>query len=282
MESTINKKITIAIFDLDNTLIDTERIKAHLDRAAMEQGLDRVSATVVYQLSRTKAGKVKFDLAVYQENLKELLRSRGLSFNQASYDQSIASMRQDPELLLPGARELLELSAKQNLRIIILSLGESDWQEEKIKFSGLGKVIDSIEDRYGVKVERKYTTYESHLAEEVNLEALDHNPDGAAKEIVPDKGEALREILSGSSDGREAVLFNDKPGETGWLLRNFPELRAYVRQAIDDVRYHESDFVALAKEYAGRVDYNQSLLHLKEIFAQNLIKEYEPRKENYK
>lgn len=278
----MTNKITTVVFDLDNTLIDTERIKNHLDRASTEQGLSREEAIVIYQSSRDQAGKVIFDLDIYLRNLKERLKVIGREFNQEMYDEAIRLMQNDPELLLTGTRELLELSAEQGLRIVILSLGVRKWQEQKIGFSGLGRVIGNIEDRYKIKVERKYTADENCLDRGMSLGTLSGGQDGATEEMATGKKRAMRDIMGSSFSGMETVLFNDKPDETEELLRIFPHLQAYVRRAIGDVRYKEQDFALLAERFAGRVECSQSLLYLKELFAEKLIKEYEPRESDHR
>ena len=261
-----HRKSKAVVLDLDNTLINTEKIKSYLDSIAVAHGLSEKEAKQIYQATRNKKGKVIFDLNVYYTELSRRLAEKGIRFDPIQYKDTLNKMYEDETIVLDGVRELMETAARNKQRIIIVSLGVEAWQEEKISFTGLRKIMQDVEKQYGIKIEKKFTTEEA-----------DEQDNNGEVTKMNGKRKALRELFGEEFAGDDVLLFNDKPDETAKLLKAFPELVAFVRQASEDERYHNDSFVSLQKEFGNRVEVNTSLRALQELLESRLKKEYEPQ-----
>jgi len=214
----------IYLFDLDNTLIDTEKNKEHIYNIAIQHGYDREVSKEIYKKARFDGQQNTISLERYLQVLQEYLIRDGKTHLPNIATEVAQAMKTDPELLLPGAEEFLKDCQVKKIRMILLSLGVPVWQEEKIQWSGLDK-------------------YFSKEKGEVVLTQLEGEG----------KIEAIKMLFGENFDGADVNLFNDKPDETRELLKVFPKMRACVRQEIADARYGEADFVDLQRDFADRI-----------------------------
>jgi phosphoglycolate phosphatase-like HAD superfamily hydrolase len=236
------------IFDLDNTLVDTERIKAVLVQAAEEAGLSHESAVDLYRSSTTSDGVATFTLEHFSDCLDSALRSQGIELDDLHAERLHKKVK-DGVVLRDGARELLDDFRQQNAHMVLISFGKGEWQREKIERAGLREYFDEREDLF-------------------------------PEEEKGGKIDAMKRSFGNDHSGNGLVLFNDKPDETARILEAFPELVVFVPRHEQDIRYTEKMFSDLAERFAGRVFWGNSVSQVHEAFVERFPKEIgEGRKE---
>src|SRR3989344_2745128 len=179
--------IKVAIFDLDSTLIYTQKIKEYIFNFIKQiSGESDRFAIQVYNDVRNDAGKITFNLI----NLKSKLKKSIKNFDENKWKEFEDSFNKvDKSLLIAGAEDLLKFFKGREIPIYILTLGVEDWQKIKIKFSGLEKIL-------GVDFKNlKYTNEED-------------SKKGKVKEIR----EILKEL--NLENCKDILFFNDRPDET--------------------------------------------------------------------
>ncbi len=201
----------IIIFDLDNTLIQTEDIKlaifAHLKKIGLE---DKVIKHCYGKAKENEEGENTFTLNHFAG---ELQRETGLAIDMPM------EMFTHEHMQVAGAKAALAACTESGKPTYILTLGVPEWQKEKLGLVGLDAFVRDA----GVQL----------------LITTDVR-DGKAKQIE----ELVKE--HGCDEGDGMLLVNDKPDETERLLEIFPKLHAYVRREKDDARYSEAQFAKLS------------------------------------
>ena len=228
--------IKAAIFDLDSTLINTQKIKERIfDFIKDFSGFDNADTTKLYKAARSRGGEITFSL----NSLEAQLRARVKDFNRRRWTDFVDRFdREDGSLIIAGAIELINFLKAKKIPIYILTLGVAAWQESKLRYSGLDKILGESGENI------KFTTEE-------------RTERGKVKEIK----EILRELkLKNCAD---IIFFNDRPDETRAILAAFPELRVIVRREKKDKRHSDRDFEELKR--------NQQVI--KVAVDLNLIKE---------
>jgi len=120
-------KFGAVIFDLDNTLIRTERIKQHFFTQLSCAGLSEARITDGYaKASQNMNGNNTFSRQHFSSVMNTPLSLDGISA---------------PELQVPGATHALGHCIDRDIPTYILTLGVEQWQREKIALSGLSEYI---------------------------------------------------------------------------------------------------------------------------------------------
>ncbi|OGH59514.1 MAG: hypothetical protein A2725_01690 [Candidatus Magasanikbacteria bacterium RIFCSPHIGHO2_01_FULL_33_34] len=213
--------IKVAIFDLDSTLIYTQKIKEYIFNFIKQiSGESDRFAIQVYNDVRNDAGKITFNLI----NLKSKLKKSIKNFDENKWKEFEDSFNKvDKSLLIAGAEDLLKFFKGREIPIYILTLGVEDWQKIKIKFSGLEKIL-------GVDFKNlKYTNEED-------------SKKGKVKEIR----EILKEL--NLENCKDILFFNDRPDETKKIMEEFPDLQVFIRREKNDKRHGDNDFIDLARD----------------------------------
>lgn len=264
------KKIDTIILDLDNTLIDTECIKEYIYTATSRLlNCDEEEARKIYMMTRGAGNKVDFSLGKYRQLLLTQLNSVATGEQEdivARVDSCLQGIRDKikdntEQLVLKGARELIGDCQKRGSRVVIVSLGDENWQREKLELLGLDSYIKQQgEDE--IKGGGQKVAAEKGIVELV-----------CTIEGKYGKGKiGVIRMLSGEQQGGEGVvLFNDKPDETDVILRELPALRAFVRWEKKDRRYKEEDFNELSMKFGDRVVCRENIEELRQIFRRSLI-----------
>lgn len=221
------------VFDFDNTLFDTEAVKFFFRRVAMELGYSEAEAKIFYHEARTDGNIMAITFDAYVEVVKKHLQRDKKDFFPAVVESIFKKMKKEGHLL-SGALELVEFCRTEGLQSYIVSLGLESWQREKFKLSGLESYFEPSHVVYSAQIE-----------------------DG--------KTNSLKSLFGAGFDGSETALFNDKPDETAQLLRDFPQLKAFVRQEPRDQRYKQTSFNQLMVSFPGRVKCSRELAVLKEL-----------------
>lgn len=240
--------IDTVIFDLDGTLINTEKLKDAFKEIAVRYGCTSKEAGEVYQLSRTKINpetnreEMAFCREYFEEKLREFLSKKGKEIGQVDFSELNKLLCED--LLIDGAVELIEETKRMGFDIYLITLGTESWQKDKLRGSGLGKYFKFDEGRNSGNI----------------LITADNEQEGGRKIG------AIREKFGRLFDGSDVVLFNDKPWETKLLLEKFPEMQAFVPRQVRDTRYDEGDFERAQEEVGSKFIWGDSLNKLREEF----------------
>jgi hypothetical protein len=228
---------TYFVFDFDNTLYNTEKLKKDLKDLAVSSGLEVGLVQEIYNEVFWQGTRACFNLTNYADILSDRLTSRGLKFDSKKFG-IIREKIEAGGYVLAGADELLSEVKKLSEKIILLTLGEITWQKEKLNGSGFGKYFDKD-----------------------NILFTEQSGTG--------KVESLKLFFNGVSPN--IIVFEDKPPEARSILSAFKNSIAMMRYEKKDERYNELDFERLAKEYPGRFFWSDNLKDLKKIFL-NYVK----------
>jgi len=214
------------VFDFDNTLFQTERLKQALYVIVEERGFSHDEAVHIYLNARQKNNEITFSIVNFCDVLNVAIDK-----NKTSEHVTPSFIRNELFQhvgLVDGAMELLSLLKKHDIAPHLLSLGVSEWQHEKVALAKLDTFFDPV-----------HIVYTSNILE--------------------GKVDALRLLFGIDFDGADTYLFNDKPDETKNILDAFPKLRVYLRRDSTDTRYTKEDFDVLVKTYGDRVMYADDL-----------------------
>ncbi|MFB6181384.1 MAG: HAD family hydrolase [Candidatus Magasanikbacteria bacterium] len=230
------------IFDFDNTLFDTETKKQRLYNMAQAHGYDREEARDIYKEARTRNEKIIMSLSSYMKTLKDRVNEDGKEFRSEEVSEIITEIKSG-DGLLPYASEFLKHCLQEDLDTYILSLGQKDWQQEKVNQSGI----------------------EEFMPEE---KIIFTNSTKKGKQNI------LEEVFTKDFEGENTLLINDKPDETKEILSDFPKLVSFLRYEPRDDRYKEKDFEQLQQQYPDRVlFYSQDLKKILDKFKKLYAKE---------
>ncbi|MBT3419535.1 MAG: HAD family hydrolase [Candidatus Magasanikbacteria bacterium] len=230
----MNSRPHRVIFDFDSTLFDTEKKKAQLYNMAEIHGYTREHAQKIYKDSVIDGDKIVISLASYIMALKSALTRDGKTFLSEEVSTIISQMSRG-DGLLPYAKKVLDHFSSLGTEMYLLSLGVESWQQEKMKQSGISS----------------YFSPERVVFTDI---------------IRSGKSGALRSWFGESFTGEDTVFFNDKPDESADLLKDFPELRLFMRREIRDHRYTDEHFDAVVKTFSGRTWCANELLTLLGLF----------------
>lgn len=233
------QKLQRVLFDLDNTLIDTEKIKQAFVKIALTHGVaSEDEAWKIYKEARDQDGKIKMSLDYFLDVLETHVGSIDRSRAESEFETACTK-----GLRFDGVEELLKELKQRNIPYSVLTLGVPEWQVQKMEVAGLGDYFD--ED-------------ESILFTE--------NTQGGKEEMLVDQfGEEFT--------GEGYVLFNDKPDETESLLKRFPKLQVYVHNERVDKGYKNTAFEQLQKDYSDRVVFAKSFKDLSAEFQKRFLSE---------
>ncbi len=178
------------IIDFDDTLFDTQAFKEARLQAMLGLGIDEKLFWETYYEARNNVdGIFTYSDALHAQILsqygfeeKEILQFLHEITAQAKY------------FLLPGAIEFLSFLRKSGQPIILLSLGDSHYQEIKVKQTEIAKFFDRI-----------------FMIDET-------------------KEKILQEIFTKESE-EEIIFINDKVEETLNLVEKFPKMKIILRQS---------------------------------------------------
>ena len=230
----------IVLFDLDNTLIDTQRIKHEIFyETALDYGLTMDQAKEIYKSVRNINGKVILSPQSFAGALAKQVEKTAEEIETKMY-KKLKDLAET--LCIDGAIELLQSVQNKNMDSYIMTLGVHSWQEEKIECTGLGNLFPK---------------------EKRILPALDLSESNA-------KVIALENFFGRKIHEEETIIFNDKPEETANLLQAYPKMGAYVRWDIHDERFSKKDFEKFENIFAKRFIFSESLFELKDKFEKSL------------
>ncbi len=246
----MTQKIDTIILDLDGTLIKTEKLKDVFKQIAIDHGCTSDEADDVYKNSRTEKDergteRLVFSRDHFAEVLKEFLVKKGVEVGEIDFSKLNNELNES--ILLPGATELIEGAKKQGKKIYLITLGEGNWQKEKLKASGLEDYFSFGEGE-----------------EDANIIITDDNEAEEGRKLG-----AIRDKFGKDFTGEGAAFVNDKPWETKKLSLGFENMECFVIPDLDDDRYNEADFKRAQDETidgGGKFERVKSLTEFKKKF----------------
>ena len=180
------------IIDFDDTLFDTQRFKLTLNQALVDCGVSAEDAEWSYKAAyNTEDGK----FAHSNKRRAEFLAQRG--HEQAKILTALEKVSEPQSLqthLLPGAIEFLESLRALGQPLILLSLGDPDFQELKVRGSGIHDYFDRLF-------------------------------------MVNDTKEKVVGELIAHHEPVEYWFINDKVGETLSVLTKYPQIRPLLKMS---------------------------------------------------
>jgi phosphoglycolate phosphatase-like HAD superfamily hydrolase len=230
---TPHQHIERVVFDFDNTLYQTEKLKAKFYAMAEIHGYTREEAKDIYNEARVASEKIVINLSSYLVILRQQIQADGLTFLSEEVSEIIKKVATG-DGLIPYARELLKHTQELGLDRYLLSLGVKEWQEEKVQQANISQYF----------------------------------PEGQivfTDTIKGGKVQVLKELFGEDFTGQGTIIFNDKPDETRHMLEAFPDIVAFLRYEVLDDRFSPINFDVLEKDFPGRVVWSEDLKELQRL-----------------
>jgi phosphoserine phosphatase len=228
-----NKHIKRVVFDFDNTLYQTEKLKAKFYAMAEIHGYTREDAKEIYNEARILSERIVINLSSYLVVLKQQLQADNLTFLSEEVSEIISNVS-NGDGLIPYAKELLKYTKDAGYERYLLSLGVREWQEEKVEQTKIKSYFENGNIVYTDK-------------------------------IKSGKIGVLETLFGDDFTGAGMVVFNDKPNETREMLERFPDLLAFARYEVLDDRFSEINFDVLERDFPGRVFWSEELKELRRL-----------------
>lgn len=192
------------IIDFDDTLFDTHRFKSTLTEALQKAGVSLEDADWSYKMAYSTDGKFTHS----NKRRAEYLGTRG--YDEAKVLTSLEEVTTSNSLkdhVLPGAYALLESLKGFEQPLILLSLGDPEFQEIKVRGSG----VDTYFDRLFM--------------------------------VSDSKEKIISELISHHSPVYY-WLINDKVDESKKITEKFPSMQIVLKQSarISEEEYQNSGF----------------------------------------
>lgn len=204
----------ILVFDLDDTIIDTRKIKSILFGIANELGVEAEAMQEIYKRVRDSG----FTLEKFAQELG-LVTGREESEIKRRMEQAILGKKD--ELLFSDAKVFLALCREHKTEMHLLTFGAEGWQREKIGLFGLGELFPNTVPTEDEK--------EGKLGE---LSAIIGVGDGAGVVLFNDK---LDEIKAALRRFPRLLAFwrNGKEGAVEVLADMDEEMRKQIKSFFD-------------------------------------------------
>lgn len=228
------------LFDLDNTLINTEKIKKSFIDIALQSGIETEGkAWEIYDEARKAGGSIKITLDHFLDVLESHVMHLDRNNARTLFEHACRE-----GLSFDGVKDLLTILKERTIPFSILTLGIKEWQDEKIRAAGIDRYFSDDKERilYTERVE-----------------------DG--------KVQMLKEKFGDDFTGEGYILFNDKPDETRLLLEVFPKLEVYIHTEHVDKKYGEEFFKELKSTFKDRVVVAKSFSDVSAEFSHRFFKE---------
>jgi FMN phosphatase YigB (HAD superfamily) len=128
---------TVFLFDVDNTLLNNDRVQADLDvHMGVEHGTAaRTRYWEIFEVLRNELGYADYLGALNRYRLEEMHDPRLLRISNWLVDYPFA------DRVYPGAFDAVK-HAQQIAPVVILSDGDAVFQPRKVERSGLGRAVD--------------------------------------------------------------------------------------------------------------------------------------------
>ena len=226
------------IFDLDNTLINAENIKAALFQELDTFGISSTQAKTIYENTKKQNAENVFTLDMFVKLTTEAHLSR--TQETVSVQKLQKKLKKIAEhSVVPYSQEILTDCVKKKRDIYLLSSGDQDWQMKKILWTGLAKFFKR-----------------SHIM----IVAGDN--------VFQKKCHAIHKIFGKFFDGSHTLFVNARPDETKVILESFPHIVCFLRYEERNTRFPRETFNALQQSFPKRVLVDTSLQPIQTLEAE--------------
>ncbi len=205
----------IIIFDLDDTLIDTELLKQNLFAFLTDYGCKKKIVEYLYQKTKEKFFHISLDN--YWQVVKDFLKSQNkiVDFKLVDFKNKLKGV----ELKLAGVEKILTFCQKnKKLNYYLLSVGDEKWQKTKLELSGLNKFF--------------------------------YNNVFYVKQSL-DKDQVVKGFLS---KNKQVILFNDKVGEFENVLSKNKSLKLFLRQKILTDNQQKQNYLNFKNKFKNQIE----------------------------
>ena len=146
----------ITYLDLDYTIYDTARMEDNLRAVLSDVGVSKKDFDETYRKSLCTYSPYSYDYS-FEEHL-DMLRALGHSLSADVLGRMHAIC--NDSYLYEGAIELIEYLRNKS-HLILLSAGDTNFQMEKIRGSGVDKLVEKIEIVSGNEAKREFVNKKS-------------------------------------------------------------------------------------------------------------------------
>ncbi len=197
------------IFDLDYTLLDTALFKEAVAGALAECGLTREDFSRTYKEVTYRPGAL-YD---YNHDLQLNLLSESLTCDKKTAKEKIYSVAaRCGEFIYPGALDFLKRLRVRGFKLILLTLGNAEWQKKKIAGCGLASYFDEIITTTGNKA-----SLIKNLEKDIQETTA----------VINDNGDEVREMVSVAPQFHYIIKKGPKPAP--------PDLKIPVCETFDEI-----------------------------------------------
>ncbi len=204
------------ILDLDYTLLDTVRFKEALVQTLMTCGPTRQQIDAAYSDVVKRPGVV-YD---YDPDLQLELLGDAVTCSRAEARRRLGEVAERTgDFLYPGAAVFLQRLKDMGAKLVLLTLGNEQWQSEKVRRSSLGRYFDRVVASAG---------------EKKDVIAALSDPAGKTF-VVNDNPEETLAMAKNAPDFIYLTKAGPKPVPAGYpftVYQNFSEIEAAIRAAI--------------------------------------------------
>jgi len=182
----------IFCFDFDHTLFDTTKLRQDINRIFLNGGVRQASFDASYKELARGVGYEPYAQA-------RLLAAewRDTAARDSAMREVSELMKSGRGYVFEGAAELLAALKGRGHRLVILTLGNRDWQREKIASSGLSALFDQTE-------------------------------------IVPGPGRKASRLADIIDKNESVTIIDDNPGELEAIMATRPGYRCvYYRRPVN-------------------------------------------------
>src|SRR3990167_6076404 len=140
----MEKTISVALFDLDRTLLDTEKLVGMLKHISQAYGINPVEERQIYWGVMNTGAKNSFSLEAYVAALRKATKHDPRLGDEAAEKVKKNIRATGERLLMPGAQELLRFCKKRGIACYVLTLGLPKWQTRKILWTKLDEFLQKF------------------------------------------------------------------------------------------------------------------------------------------
>jgi phosphoglycolate phosphatase-like HAD superfamily hydrolase len=204
------------VFDLDYTLLDTTKFKEALADIFTSRGVSRDRYEEAYRATVNRhEGAYEYDPEVHLQLLTDALAS--VADVSRAREEIRQLLTRTGEYLFPGAVELLDGLRHSGNELVLLTLGNEQWQRTKVEHSGLAGHVDRVVTVNKAKVE-------------VISEIVGH---GGQALIINDNGSEIGEMMKREPQCRFVLVKGPKGGSevlSAPTVENIRELGQYLER----------------------------------------------------
>ncbi|MEK7566780.1 MAG: HAD family hydrolase [Patescibacteria group bacterium] len=133
----------IALLDFDSVLFDTDSFSKEIKKTFVSYGISESDYDSTRSLFRKHLDNL--GLAYHQERHLDFFEKNLVGFNRPLVTGGLNNLKKEmPRFVYADAVPFLKTISEKGWKSMILTLGDSDWQKEKVSASGVGALVDDV------------------------------------------------------------------------------------------------------------------------------------------